>query len=229
MATYVPAKKNTAYIFYAALVSQANTKINQSTPTIASGDFKVSIDGAALANLSTLPTNTPAGSDMVKFSLSSSEMNGDNITVQCIDAAGAEWCSATFNIQTSARQVDDLAYPATSGRSMVVDSAGLVDANAVKIGPTGSGTAQTARDIGLSVLLASTYDFAKGTVAMTESYASLHAAPTPAQALFEILQYLLERSVSSTTETVKKIDGSTSAFTSTLDSATAPTSRTRAT
>lgn len=43
--------------------------------------------------------------------------------------------------------------PATAGRQVVVDSSGLVDANTVKVGPTGSGTAQTARDIGASVLL----------------------------------------------------------------------------
>lgn len=55
--------------------------------------------------------------------------------------------------QVMARLNDDLAYPATSGRSMVVDAAGLVDANAVKVGPSGSGTALTARDIGASVLL----------------------------------------------------------------------------
>lgn len=40
-----------------------------------------------------------------------------------------------------------------AGRTLVVDSAGLADANAVKVGPSGSGTAQTARDIGASVLL----------------------------------------------------------------------------
>lgn len=45
--------------------------------------------------------------------------------------------------------------PATAGRTVVVDAAGLVDANTVKVGPTGSGTAQTARDIGASVLLSS--------------------------------------------------------------------------
>lgn len=43
--------------------------------------------------------------------------------------------------------------PATAGRTLVVDAAGLADANVVKIGPSGSGTAQTARDIGASVLL----------------------------------------------------------------------------
>lgn len=37
--------------------------------------------------------------------------------------------------------------PATAGRTLVVDSAGLADANTVKVGPTGSGTAQTAGDI----------------------------------------------------------------------------------
>lgn len=43
--------------------------------------------------------------------------------------------------------------PTTQGRTLVVDAAGLADANTVKIGPTGSGTAQTARDIGANVLL----------------------------------------------------------------------------
>lgn len=37
--------------------------------------------------------------------------------------------------------------PATAGRTAVVDASGLIDANAVKVGPTGSGTAQTAGDI----------------------------------------------------------------------------------
>jgi hypothetical protein len=38
--------------------------------------------------------------------------------------------------------------PATAGRTLVVDAAGLADANTVKVGPTGAGTAQTALDIG---------------------------------------------------------------------------------
>jgi len=37
--------------------------------------------------------------------------------------------------------------PATLGRNPVVDSAGLIDSNAVKVGPTGAGTAQTAGDV----------------------------------------------------------------------------------
>jgi len=43
--------------------------------------------------------------------------------------------------------------PSTAARKLVVDANGLADANMVKLGPTGAGTAQTARDIGASVLL----------------------------------------------------------------------------
>lgn len=151
MTSYVTPKKNSAFIMYAGLPSVANTSNFQSNPTIASGDFKVSIDGGALANMTNLPTVTPASSKMVQFSLTATEMNGDNITLVCSDAAGGEWKDVIINIQTSARQIDDLAFPATSGRSMVVDAAGLVDANMVKCGPSGSGTAQTAKDIGGAV------------------------------------------------------------------------------
>ncbi len=77
--------------------------------------------------------------------------------------------------------------------------------------------------------LTSSYDFAKGTVAVTESYNADGAAPTPVQALMVIMQMLTETSIAGTTTTVKKLDGSTTALTLTLDSATLPTSCTRAT
>ena len=96
-------------------------------------------------------------------------MTGDNITVVCSDVAGAEWFDVILNIQTTARAIDDLAYPATTGRSIVVDAAGLVDANAVKLGPTGAGTAQTARDVGnlvdVAVSTRGTSTYAGGAVA----------------------------------------------------------------
>ncbi len=105
------------------------------------------------------------------------EMAGDNIQVQFVDAAGAEWCDLVVNIQTTLRQVDDLAYP------------------------------------GYTVLDAAAADGSR---------------PTIEQALYMITQFLIERSVSGTTMTVKKPDGTTSLMTFTLDSATAPTSITRA-
>lgn len=239
--------------------------------------------------------------------------------------------------------------PATAGRTLVVDASGLADANAVKVGPTGSGTAQTARDIGASVLLSAgtgtgQLDFTSGVVkanlaqilgtALTETAGllaggfkkffniaspvstmdvvatvtnvtnaptagdltatmktsvttaataatptaaavtgavgsvtgsvggnvagsigslatqakadvktevanaltvdlladSVHAdgtRPTFAQAVYEIIQHLTERSVSGTTVTIKKVDGSTTLCTLTINDATTPTSITR--
>jgi hypothetical protein len=67
------------------------------------------------------------------------------------------------------------------------------------------------------------------TTQMTESYAADGVAPTPEQALFATLQRLTEFSISGTTLTVKKLDGSTTAYTLTLNDATSPTSSTRAT
>ena len=66
------------------------------------------------------------------------------------------------------------------------------------------------------------------TTAATESYASDGAAATPAQLLYMILCAVSEFAVSSTTITGKKLDGSTTAITWTLNDATSPTSRTRA-
>lgn len=126
MASYVTPKKNTAWIGYIGMVDQSNTKVLKASPTIAAGDFKISKDGGAFANLTNLPTVTPSGGTAVQLSLTSTEMNADNIVIACIDAAGAEWCDQFINIQTSARQIDDLAFPVTSGNGINVDSNGRV-------------------------------------------------------------------------------------------------------
>ncbi len=67
------------------------------------------------------------------------------------------------------------------------------------------------------------------TTQMTESYAADGVAPTLAQAIFVTMQNLQDFSFSGTTQTVKKLDGTTTAATYTLDDATAPTSKTRTT
>lgn len=66
------------------------------------------------------------------------------------------------------------------------------------------------------------------TTQMTEAYAADGTAPTLAQALFLIQQSLHEFAITGTTRTVKKLDGSTTAATFTLDDDTSPTSTTRA-
>lgn len=108
MATMVPPQKNVEYIFYVGLVSQADTKLLQNNPTLAAGDVLVSTDGGATSNLDTLPAVTPASSDMVKVTVSTDEMNGDNIIIVFSDAAGSEWCDLLINIQTSAQSLDTM-------------------------------------------------------------------------------------------------------------------------
>lgn len=171
--------------------------------------------------------------------------------------ATKEWKDQTVIIWTrpqtaNATQIlgTAISTPATAGildvnlkniaNSAVSTSTAQLGVNAVNIG----GTAQTGRDIGASVLLSNgtgtgQVSLSSGKVnalvgvnditgAMTEAYNTDGSAPTLQQALYGILQFLTERSLSSTTMTIKKLDGSTTAMTFTLDSATAPTSLTRA-
>lgn len=70
---------------------------------------------------------------------------------------------------------------------------------------------------------------ATGSAALTEGYAADGAAPTLNQMLYQIWSALSEFSISGTTITAKKLDGSTTAMTFTLDDSANPTSRTRAT
>jgi hypothetical protein len=81
--------------------------------------------------------------------------------------------------------------------------------------------------LGLSRLDAAT-SASSWTATLTESYAADGAAFTPAQALYMLWAITAEKSISGTTLTAKKLDGSTAAMAFTLDSATAPTSITRA-
>lgn len=65
--------------------------------------------------------------------------------------------------------------PATIGRTVVVDAAGLADANMVKSGPTGDGTAQTAGDLAalLTTVNAKLYALAATAVGGAANYVDL--------------------------------------------------------
>lgn len=110
MATHVPCKKNDAngYIFYISLVSRADTRIFQANPTLAAGDFKIAVNDGAPNNLGTLPVVDADFTKRVKVVLSQAETNGDNVTIICSDADGAQWCDLTINIQTSAQTIDEM-------------------------------------------------------------------------------------------------------------------------
>ena len=99
---YNPPANGAAFRFFISLPDQAVPGAVKSSPTIAAGDFKVSKDGGALANLTTLPSVAPAASVMVQIDLSGTEMTADNVTVVCIDqTTPKEWADTVINIVTT--------------------------------------------------------------------------------------------------------------------------------
>ena len=102
-APYNPPIKGEDFVFRLALTDAGLTTGLKANPTIAAGDFKVSMNGGALANLATLPTVEPAGSAWVKVTLSAAEMSGDTVAVQAIDqTAVKEWADWAICILTVA-------------------------------------------------------------------------------------------------------------------------------
>lgn len=97
-----------AYSFTIQLVDSANPADFKASPTIAVGDFQVSIDGGALANLTNLPTNSPSGSVLVDINLTAAEMTGAKISVVGIDVAGVEWEDIVVNIDVPAGSVESV-------------------------------------------------------------------------------------------------------------------------
>lgn len=242
MASYVTPLRATEFITYVGLSSQADTKIFQANPTLAAGDVKVSIDGGALNNLNTLPAVTPAGGKLVKVLLSAAEMTGDNLQVIFSDAAGAEWCDLVINIQTTARQIDNLAFPNTTGRGIDVTATGAVGLDWGNIeNPTTlvdlesttilSATADLTAINALNNISTGDVDTSVGTALaaqLSDDIAAEGDRPSINQALLMITRFLTEKSLSGTTLTVNKEDGTTANMTFTLNDSTEPTSISRA-
>jgi len=103
VAPYNPPSKSEDFVMRIALTDAALSGGLRVNPTIAAGDFKVSKDGGALADLATLPVVEPAGSIWVKVELSALEMTADTVAVQAIDqTAIKEWADWAVCILTTA-------------------------------------------------------------------------------------------------------------------------------
>lgn len=145
--------------------------------------------------------------------LTSAPANGDGFTLQAThihpvsQIASGVWQDSTAG---------DFAVASSIGKSLYTSGNAPGAASGISI----VGSAMTLTNAGIDALF---------TRQLTESYAADGAAPTVAQALMLIMQVLTEMSITGTTVTVKKLDGTTTALTLSLDSATTPTSTTRAT
>jgi hypothetical protein len=93
---------------------------------------------------------THEGNGYHTYAPAQAETNGDLLAFTFTGTGAVPVTIQVYTLPTTG-----ILSPATLGRTLVVDAAGLADANAVKLGPTGSGTAQTARDVGASVIVGS--------------------------------------------------------------------------
>lgn len=101
-APYNPPVKGEDWICRIALADYAVPGSMKSSPTIASGDWKVDKDGGGLNNLGTLPAVDPAATVLVKITLSATEMNADVVTIVGIDQTSPkEWADVVICIQTT--------------------------------------------------------------------------------------------------------------------------------
>lgn len=167
------------------------------------------------------------GANLVDIAGAAVSTSSAQIGVNAVNIGGTAAASATIGTATNLTNAPT-AGDFTATMKTSIGTAVAASAVASVTGNVGGNVVGSVGSVTAAVTLTSAYDFAKGTTAMTESYAALHAAPTPVQILYEMRSLLAENSVATTTVTTKKIDGATTAETFTLDSATAPTSITRA-
>jgi hypothetical protein len=157
------------------------------------------VSAAAVTKIQTglaTPTNITAGTITTVTNLTNAPTVGD----------------LTATMKTS---VTTAATAATPTAAAVTGAVGSVTGNVT--GSIGSLATQAKADVNAEVV-----DVLR-TDTLPDSYSAHEAQPTFAQAVLAIHQFLMEREVSSTSVTVQKPDGSTTAMTLTLNSATDPT------
>jgi hypothetical protein len=97
------------YIFSAFLFSKTNSQDIKTTPTITSGDVKISKDGGAYSNISSLPVEVSTSGELT-VTLSPSETSGvvRYINVKFSDVVGDEWCDAIYTLEPSVEEIINL-------------------------------------------------------------------------------------------------------------------------
>ena len=133
MPSYIPPKKNTSFVFYTAFVDTANQPDFKANPTIASGDFKLSIDDTSGVALTANPAVVTGATTVVRFTVTAAEMNGDNINILCVDAAGGEWDDQFITIATAAFLSDDISAGVSANLTAINSNAVGISANLTAI------------------------------------------------------------------------------------------------
>jgi hypothetical protein len=94
------AQYGTAWTLHGYQLVDRATGQYKTTPTLASGDFKLEKDGGTAANLATLPVVAPTGGSSLDIAFSASELQGKHLVLRIVDASGAEWNDDAIHIFT---------------------------------------------------------------------------------------------------------------------------------
>lgn len=88
-----------AHSFYVVLPAASGSDL-QANPTLAAGDFKISKDGGAFANLTTTPSVSPASGVQVLVQLSAAEAEFTHAVIAAIDTATKQWKDNAWALHT---------------------------------------------------------------------------------------------------------------------------------
>lgn len=187
------------------------------------------------AGLTALPNaNANAAGGILTFGNSTGQINPSSGAVPTSDGLKPTTAGRTLDVSATGEAGIDWANIGSPTTTVNLSGTTVGTVAAVTAVSTGGITAASiaADAIGASELAADAVtEIVNGvlTTAMTEAYAADGSAPTVAQALHFLIAALTEFSISGTTITLKKLDGTTTAATLTINSSTTPTSVTRAT
>ncbi len=146
--------------------------------------------------------STPAGTLVVNGTDNGASVTVTNVSTGIYKAAVtlptlAVGDVAQLRIAATVNSVAGVGMIWTDTKDVVIDSSGLVDANAVKVGPTGSGTAQTARDLGTSVLVGDKTGFSLSTGGIQAIWDALTSALTTVSSVGKLLVDNINATISS--------------------------------
>ena len=195
-----------------ALATDAVTEIQAGLSTLDAAGIRTAV-GLATANLDTQLT---AIDDFLDTEVAAIKAKTDNLPADPADASDIASSFSTVNttLSTIAGYLD----------TEIATIKTITEA----IGATGTGLSAIPWNASWDAEVQSEVDDAlKATLA--EGYRATGAVGSVRDMLYEIIAHMGESSISATTKTLKKIDGSTTAKTYTLDSATTPTSITETT
>lgn len=216
----------------------ANGASLSAIPWNASWDAEVQSECADALNAYDPPTKTEM--DAAFTEIKGATWSSTDTLEAIRDRGDAAWVTSTFSITASAI--------ASQVRTELTTELGRIDAaistratiTAMGIGSPGGVAGQTSLTgaitaIGVvdgivdNIILDTDELQQLLTTAMTESYATDGSPPTFTQFMYMLWSSISQFDISSTTITTRKLDGTTSAMTFTMNDATSPTSRTRAT